>query len=160
MTPDNTANILSIVAIVVSGLGVAMAFMMQSGLRAEKRKLANLLLARTPRVAALEAAIYPASPSYRVVMPIRNHAAAASALAHRIQVSLKFGADNRIVGVDSGPFRTIGESIGESSVTLELGVLPPLATQFVSVVIAKHEVPDVHVSWAEQTAWEGLPIGP
>ena len=127
--------------------------------RQRRETLSEIVTKRKPLVKNLETIIESIGDSYRVIIPIANVSESSIAIAHKVRVVITFRPDNPIKDIDPGPLRILNGGKEHYSVTLEASALPPLYSLLhPSIIVGKYDVPDIKLSWAEQTGYEAIPL--
>ncbi len=125
----------------------------------ERVRISSAIYARNPDVDYLEAFIQEAGESFWVVVPIINKSTSASAIGHRVQVSITFGIDNLIKRINADPFVVKSGWEDGHSANLELSVLYPGTVIYTSFLVEKPQLPEqIAIGWAEKTGIQTIPL--
>ena len=151
-------SLVAVIGSVAAVIAVVFMWIQLQGEIANRKEVDRLVLAREPRVEPLTPIIREGTGSFWVIVPIQNVSGSSSAIAHRIQASFTFSNDNLIKEVDASSFTVIGGGKGDYSVTLELNVLYPRSVIYATFLVEKKEIPEILISWAEETAWQTIPL--
>jgi len=127
--------------------------------RQERIKLGEAISRRKPKVIPLTPIVQPIAESYAVMVPIMNVSDSPAAVAHKVEVTLTFSANNLIQKVEGGQFLVSGGGPGERSVAFRIGALPPFCSVLHPyVIVSTYEEPRVNLTYAEETAIQTMPV--